>query len=75
MTTITIELPDDVAQSARQAGFLSSQTLASVVRELVRERAQRKLREAMDAFDADPVPADELTPQDIQLAIDAARRH
>ncbi len=75
MTTITIELPDDIAQSARQAGFLSSQTLASVVRELVRERAERKLRDAMNAFDADPVPADQLTPQDIQLAIDAARRH
>lgn len=75
MTTITIELPDDVAQSARQAGFLCSQTLASVVQELVRERAERKLRDATDAFDADPVPADELTPRDNQLAIGAARRH
>ena len=75
MTTITIELPDDVAQSALQAGLLSSQTLASVVRELVRERAARKLQQAIQAFDARPVADSELTPEDIRLAIDAARRH
>ena len=28
MATITIELPDDVAKSAQQAGILSGQTLA-----------------------------------------------
>lgn len=75
MTTVTIELPDDVAQSAQQAGLLTSQTLASVVRELVREQAIRKMRQAVQAFEVRPATADELTTSDIQSAIDAARRH
>jgi Arc/MetJ family transcription regulator len=75
MTRITIELPDEIAQSAQQAGLLSGETLASVVRELVRERAARDLQAAPDAFAARPVTNDELTPEDIRLAIDAARRH
>ena len=75
MTTVTIELPDDVARSAQQAGLLTGQTLASLVRELVRVRAARGLQQAIRTFDAHPVSADELTAADIQLAIDAARRH
>ncbi len=75
MTTITIELPDDVARSAQQAGLLSSQTLASIVRELVRDRAARKLQQAIRNLDDRPVCATELTLSDIQLAIDATRRH
>ena len=73
LTTITIELPDDVARSAQQAGLLNGQALASVVRELVRERAARKLQRATESFDARPVDTSELTVADIQHAIDAAR--
>ena len=75
MTTITIELPDDVARSAQQAGLLSGQTLASIVRELVRDRAARKLQQAIRNFDDRAVGADELTPSDIRHAIDATRGH
>jgi hypothetical protein len=75
MTSITIELPDDVAQSAKQAGLLSSQTLANVVRELVRQRAAHQLLQTVSVFDAQPVTAGELTLDEIGLAIDAARRH
>ncbi len=75
MTTITIELPDDVAQSAQQAGLLSGHTLASIVRELVRDRAARKLQQAIQSFDDCPVGAEELTASDIQHAIDATRSH
>ena len=75
MTTITIELPDDIAQSAQQAGLLSGHTLASIVRELVRDRAARKLQQAMQSFDDRPVDALELTASDIQHAIHATRRH
>jgi Arc/MetJ family transcription regulator len=75
MTRVTIELPDDVARSAQQAGLLSSQTLASVVRELVREQSARELRNAIQAIDKQPVTEQELTAEDIRLAIAAARRH
>jgi hypothetical protein len=75
MTTITIELPDDVARSAQQAGLLSGQTLAVIVRELVRDRAARKLQQAIRSLDDWAVSADELTASDIQHAIDATRGH
>ena len=75
MATITIELPDDVAQSAQQAGLLSGHTLATIVRELVRDRAARKLQQAVRSFDDRPVSNDELTTSDIQHAIDATRNH
>ena len=75
MTTITIELPDDVAQSAQQAGLLNGLTLASIVRELVRDRAARKLQQVIRAFEDYPVGADELTASEIQHAIDATRSH
>ncbi len=71
MSSITIELPDDVARSAQQAGLLSAPVLISVVRELVRERAARHLQQAIEAIDAQPIMHDELTPGEIQAAIDA----
>ena len=58
MTTVTIELPDDVARSAQQAGLLTGQTLASLVRELVRVRAARGLQQAIPTFDAHPISDD-----------------
>lgn len=75
MTAITIELPDDIAQSAQQAGLLSSQNLASVLRELVRQMAAKKLQKAIQAFEGQPVNPHELEAGDIRLAIHAARRH
>lgn len=75
MTSITIELPDDVALSAQQAGLLSGNTLAFIVRELVRDQAARKLQQAVQYFDNNLVSASELSATDIQSAIDAARGH
>ena len=75
MTAITIELPDDVARSAQQAGLLASQTLASIVQELVRQTAAKKIEQAFAAFDSNPALPAELSHADIQLAIHAARGH
>ncbi len=75
MTSVTIELPDDVALSAQQAGLLTGGALAELVRELVRDRAARKLAQAIQTLDRQPVGACELTPADIQRAIHAARGH
>ena len=75
MTAITIELPDDVARSAEKAGILSSQTIASVVRELVRQSAARTLQQAMRVIDLEPIQPHELSEDDIGLAINAARGH
>lgn len=75
MTAITIELPDDVARSAQQAGLLASQTLASTVQELVRQTAAKKIVQAFAAFDSNLALPVELSQADIQLAIHAARGH
>jgi Arc/MetJ family transcription regulator len=75
MTRITIELPDDVALAAQQAGLLSGSTVSSVVRELVRVRAAKKFSKVMTALTTQPVNDTELSPQDLQTAIHAARRH
>ena len=75
MTTNTIELPHDVAKSAQQAGFLSGRTLASIVRELARDRAARMLQQAMQRLDDRAASADELTPGELQRAIDATPGH
>jgi hypothetical protein len=75
MTSITIELPDDVAFAAQQAGLLNSSAVTSVLRELVRLRAAEKFRHAMTAFTTQPTNDAELSPQDLQNAIHAANRH
>lgn len=75
MTAFTIDLPDELAAAARQAGLLNSQAVVSVMRELVRARASRTFTQAMAAFSAQPANESELTATDIQRAIHAARSH
>lgn len=75
MTAFTIELPDELATAARQAGLLNSQAVVSVMRELVRVRAAHTFTQAISAFSAQPANDSELTPADIQRAIHAARSH
>lgn len=75
MTAFTIDLPDELATAARQAGLLNSQAVVSVMRELVKARAARTFTLAMAAFSAQPASESELTPADIQRAIHAARSH
>ena len=75
MTSITIELPDDVAPSAQRAGLFSGHTLASSVRELVRDRASLQLQHVIHNFDINPVSRVELITTDIKHAIDATRSH
>ena len=48
MTSITIELPDDVANQARAAGLLGSQQLLSIFRESLRAAARSNLFALLD---------------------------
>lgn len=45
MTNLTVTLPDELAQRARQAGLLSSQAIQRLLEEAVRRQAGRKLLE------------------------------
>lgn len=71
MTTVTIELPDDLAEQAKKLGILSSRALSDVVRELVRRRAAEDLQGMMRRFDEQPAPA--LSPQEIQAIVRQVR--
>ena len=75
MTSLTIELPDELANAARQAGLLNSEAVVSVMRELVKARAAHTFTRAMAAFSNQPANDSELTSADIQRAIHAARSH
>ena len=70
-TEVTITLPDGLAQEATRAGLLTTPAIESLLREEIRRRAQRELREAMDrmAVVAEPSPTEE----EIQAEIDAVR--
>ena len=71
MTTVTIELPDDLADQARKMGVLSNRTLSDVVRELVRARAAEDLQAVMRKFDEQPAPPMSL--QEIQAIVRQVR--
>ena len=58
MTTVQINLPDELARDAQAAGLLTPAALEQMLREQLRRRAGEELR-AMWA----KMPAEELTPE------------
>ena len=70
-TQVTITLPDNLAREAVQAGLLTAPALECLLREEIRRRAQKELREAMDRMAAVAEPA--MTEDEIQAEIDAVR--
>lgn len=71
MTTVTIELPESIAQQASQAGLLDSRRIETLLRAALRERAALGLRSALTQMDAVPVP--QLTAAEIATEVKAAR--
>lgn len=58
MTTIQIQLPDDLAQDARAAGLLVPDAIERLLRERLRQQAGDALRAMWDRM-----PSEELTPE------------
>lgn len=58
MTTIQIQLPDDLAQDAQAAGLLTPEA----IERLLRERLRRQAGDALQAM-WNRMPAEELTPE------------
>lgn len=48
MTTLTIDLPDNLAKEAQDAGLLTPEAIETMLRENLRRRAIDELFEAMD---------------------------
>ena len=71
MTTITIELPDELAEEARSQGLLAGRAVEAMMRDALRRRAGRELLDA-----AKELAAAELAPMtmaEIQREVDAVR--
>ena len=71
MTTITIELPDELAEEARSQGMLGPAAVEAMIREALRRRAGRELLEAADKLAAAKFPR--MTMAEIQKEVDAVR--
>lgn len=69
MTTVQINLPDELAQKAANAGLLSAEAMEAMLREQLRRRAGEALQAMWQHF-----PQEELTPQIEQEIIEQVRR-
>lgn len=68
MTTVQIQLPDQLAQEAQAAGLLTPEAMAAMLREQLKKQAGEDLR-AMWAR----MPKEELTPEIEQMIVDEVR--
>ena len=71
MTTVQIELPDQLAEEARRAGLLSQEAIERLMREAIRRQALAELKDAMNRMASTDEP--EMTPEEIAQEIKAAR--
>lgn len=68
MTTVQIDLPDELARDAQAAGLLTSEALEQILREQLRRRAGAELRALWDRL-----PDEELTPEIEQEIVEEVR--
>jgi hypothetical protein len=71
MTTVQIELPDQLAEEARRAGLLTQEAIERLMREAIRRQALSELRRGMERMAAADEP--EMTADEIQQEVEAAR--
>ena len=71
MTTLTIELPDELAEEARSNGLLAPSAIEAMIRDALRRRAAGELLEAADKLAAAEFPP--MTLAEIQEEVDAVR--
>jgi hypothetical protein len=72
MTTLelTLNLPDDLAQRAKDAGLLSNEAIEKLLREQLRRQAGEELRTMLDRVQSTGTP---MTEDEVQAEIDASR--
>jgi hypothetical protein len=70
MTTVTVRLPDDLAQQAKAAGLLRDEVIETLLREAMKKRNVDRLFATMDKLAAlEP----KLTEEEIDAEVAAAR--
>ena len=71
MTTLTIDLPDNLAKEAKDAGLLAPDAIAAMLRENLRRRAVDGLFTAADKLASAHFPP--MTMEEIQDEVNAVR--
>jgi hypothetical protein len=71
MTTLTIDLPDNLAEEASQAGLLTPNAIESILRETLRNRAVNGLFTAANKLATANFPP--MTMEEIQEEVNAVR--
>ena len=71
MTTITIELPEELAEEARSQGLLAAGAVEAMIRDTLRRRAAKELLGVANKLAAAEFPA--LTMEEIQEEVNAVR--
>lgn len=71
MTTLTIDLPDNLVKEAKDAGLLAPEAMEAMLREQLRRRAVDGLFAAADKLAAAHFPP--MTMEEIQAEVDAVR--
>jgi hypothetical protein len=71
MTTLTIDLPDNLAEEAKRAGLLAPNVIEQLLRETLRQRAVNGLFSAADKLAAADFPP--MTMEEIQKEVNAVR--
>ena len=71
MKTITIELPDKLAEEAMSHGLLAAGAVEAMIRESLRRRAPKELLDAADQLAAAEFPR--MTMAEIQEEVNAVR--
>lgn len=69
MTTVQINLPDELAQKAASAGLLTAEAVESMLREQLRRRASDTLQAMWQRG-----PCEELTPEIEQEIVEEVRK-
>lgn len=69
MTTVQIDLPDELAQKAASAGLLSTEAIEAMIREHLRRRAGEAMQSLWQGG-----PADEITPEVEQQIVEEVRQ-
>lgn len=71
MTTLTIDLPDQLAKEAKEAGLLAPDVIEAILRENLRRRAIDELFSSADKLAAADFPP--MTMDEIQQEVNAVR--
>lgn len=71
MTTLTIDLPDNLAKEAKNAGLLAPDAIEAMLRETLRRRGVNGLFTAADKLAAANFPP--MTMEEIQEEVNAVR--